>query len=64
MEIVDLSQSLFDKMPVYPGDPECRIEQLHFLNKDGWNLRYLQFSSHIGTHADVFSHMVEGGGEA
>jgi len=61
MKIVDLSQSLFDKMPVYPGDPECNIAQIHFIEKDGWNLRYLKFSSHIGTHADAFSHMVEGG---
>ena len=57
MEIVDLSQSLFDGMEVYPGDPEVRIKQIHTLNKEGWRLRYLQFSTHIGTHADGLSHM-------
>lgn len=57
MKVVDLSQSLYDRMDVYPGDPEVHIKQVHNLDKEGWRLRYLQFSSHIGTHADAFSHM-------
>lgn len=48
-------------MPVYPGDPEVHIEQIHHLDKEGWRLRYLQMSSHIGTHTDAFSHMDESG---
>ncbi len=39
MRIVDLSQSLYDKMPVYPGDPEVSIQEIHKLDKEGWNLR-------------------------
>jgi len=31
------------------------------LDKEGWRLRYLQLSSHIGTHADAFAHMDENG---
>lgn len=61
MQIIDLSQPLFDKMPVYPGDPEVSIEQIHNLDKEGWRLRYLQMSTHIGTHADAFAHMDEKG---
>lgn len=61
MKVVDLSQPLFDKMPVYPGDPEVSIKQIHDLDKEGWRLRYLQMSTHIGTHADAFSHMDENG---
>jgi kynurenine formamidase len=57
MRIIDLSQPLFDQMLVYPGDPEVHIKQIHDLDKEGWRLRYLQFSTHIGTHADAFSHM-------
>ncbi|MBI4136967.1 cyclase family protein, partial [Candidatus Roizmanbacteria bacterium] len=48
-------------MGVYPGDPEVRIQQVHSLEKEGWRLRYLQFSSHTGTHTDAFSHMDEKG---
>ena len=61
MQIIDLSQPLFDKMPVYSGDPEVVIKQIHTLDKEGWRLRYLQMSSHIGTHADAFAHMNETG---
>ena len=61
MQIIDLSQPLFDHMPVYPGDPEVHIEQIHNLDKEGWRLRYLQMSTHIGTHADAFAHMDEKG---
>lgn len=61
MQVIDLSQPLFDKMPVYPGDPEVSIKQIHDLDKEGWRLRYLQMSTHIGTHADAFAHMDENG---
>ncbi|MFH2085557.1 MAG: cyclase family protein [bacterium] len=57
MQIIDLSQSLYDHMPVYLGDPEVKIEQIHHLDKEGWHLSYLQTSSHIDTHADAFAHM-------
>lgn len=61
MKIIDLSQPLFDKMDVYPGDPEVHIKQIHTLDKEGWRLRYLQLSTHIGTHADALAHMDEKG---
>ena len=59
MKIVDLSLELFDKMPVYPGDPEVTISQIHTLDKEGWNLRELTLTTHIGTHVNVPSHMTE-----
>lgn len=59
MKIIDLSQTLENNMPVYPGDPECKIEDIHKLEKEGWRLKYLQFSSHVGTHVDAPAHMNE-----
>lgn len=61
MKIIDLSQPLYDGMNIYPGDPEVHIKQVHSLDKEGWRLRYLQFSSHIGTHADALAHMDKNG---
>lgn len=61
MKIIDLSQTLEDGMDVFPGDPEVKIEQIHTLDKEGWQLRYLQFSSHIGTHVDALAHMDKSG---
>lgn len=61
MKIIDLSQPLYDGMDVYPGDPEVHIKQIHTLDKEGWRLKYLQFTTHIGTHADALSHMDNNG---
>jgi len=47
---------------VYPGDPEVEIKQVHILVKQGWNLRTLFLNTHLGTHVNVPSHMVENGG--
>jgi kynurenine formamidase len=61
MKIIDLSQNLFDKMPVFPGDPEVIIKEIHTLDKEGWNLRNMTLTTHIGTHVNVPYHMVKDG---
>jgi arylformamidase len=61
MKIIDLTLPLYNAMPVYPGDPEVEIEQVHFLEKDGWNLSTISIPSHIGTHVNVPWHMVAKG---
>jgi len=61
MKIVDLSLPLYDGMPVYPGDPKVKIKQVHTLVKQGWNLRTLFLNTHLGSHVNVPSHMVENG---
>lgn len=48
-------------MPVYPGDPEIEIKQVHSLDKEGWNLRTIFINTHIGTHVNVPLHMVKDG---
>ncbi len=48
-------------MPVYPGDPEVVIKEIHTINKEGWNLRNMTLTTHIGTHVNVPYHMVSGG---
>lgn len=44
-------------MPVYPGDPEVLIQEIHTIEKEGWNLRNMTFTTHIGTHVNVPYHM-------
>ena len=61
MKIVDLSKTLYDHMPVFPGDPEVSIKEIHTLDKEGWNLRNMTLTTHIGTHVNVPSHMVKDG---
>jgi arylformamidase len=48
-------------MPVYPGDPEVHDHEIHTLKKEGWRLRELQLTTHIGTHVNVRFHMVQDG---
>lgn len=59
--VIDLSPVISEDMEVYPGDPEVSVEQVQFLEKDGWNLRKLSMGTHTGSHVDAFSHMAEGG---
>lgn len=61
MNIVDLSQSIYDSMPVYPGDPEVIIKEIHTIQKNGWNLQNMTFTTHIGTHVNVPYHMNDKG---
>ncbi len=48
-------------MPVYPGDPEVIIKEIHTLDKEGWNLRNMTLTTHISTHVNVPYHMVKDG---
>lgn len=61
MKIIDLSQPIYDKMPVYPGDPEVIIQEVQTIEKNGWNMRNMTFSTHIGTHVNVPYHAVQTG---
>lgn len=61
MKIVDLSMPLTHRMPVYPGDPEVDIVEIHKLEKEGWNLRQMTITTHLGTHVNVPYHMVKNG---
>jgi arylformamidase len=61
MTIVDLSLPLSETMPVFPGDPKPRIEQVDDFGRDGWNMKRLHMSTHDGTHVNAQSHGVHNG---
>lgn len=61
MKVIDLSVPLTHRMPVYPGDPEVDIVEVHTLEKEGWNLRQMTVTTHLGTHVNVPYHMVKDG---
>lgn len=58
----DVSVSLRDGMPHWPGDPECRITRVNKM-EDGavCNLTHLSMSAHTGTHMDAPRHFVADG---
>ncbi len=61
MTIIDLTLLLTHGMSVFPGDPEVVIKEIHTLDKEGWRLRELLLTTHLGTHLNVPSHMVKQG---
>jgi kynurenine formamidase len=55
--LVDLSQPLTDRMPVYPGDEPPRLEKINSMAQDGFNNFRFTGGMHIGTHIDGPMHM-------
>ncbi len=61
MAIYDVSVSLRDGMPVYPGDETFRRAMVSTLAAGGGaNLSALHMGAHSGTHVDAPQHMMDG----
>ena len=63
MRIYDVSVSLSEKTPTYPGDPGIEISNWNELAKgDSANVSLIHFGAHTGTHVDAPIHFIEGAG--
>jgi arylformamidase len=61
MRIYDVTVTLREGMPVYPGDADFRLEVLSAIADGGpCNLSALHVSAHCGTHIDAPNHMIDG----
>jgi arylformamidase len=57
--LIDLSHTIAEGMPVYPGDPEPELRPVEV---DGtWHVLRLALGTHTGTHIDAARHYVPGG---
>jgi kynurenine formamidase len=56
--IYDLTRTLAEGIPVYPGDPQVRID---VIATPPWQVSALHLGSHSGTHIDAPSHYIAGG---
>lgn len=56
---IDLTITLDNQMPVYPGDNPFTLKTRKTINEDGYNDQTLQASMHVGTHIDAPNHMLE-----
>jgi arylformamidase len=61
MTYIDLSATLNQHTPVYPGDPATKIEAANTIDKNGCSDHYIATNNHTGTHIDAPSHMIKGG---
>jgi arylformamidase len=59
--IIDLSHTIEENMPVYPGTNTPLIEEVCSLKVDGFKESLFSFYSHIGTHLDVPAHIFKDG---
>jgi arylformamidase len=57
MEIFDVSAPVRTGMPVYPGDPEVRLERV----RESPAVSRLDFGVHTGTHVDAPLHFIDEG---
>ena len=61
MKIIDLTLTISQTIPTFPGSPKPRFISWSKIKKDGYNLELLFFSSHTGTHLDAPYHFNENG---
>ncbi len=60
MKVVDLSHSINESMPVYPGTEPPKIIDACTIAKNGFAEKLLSIYSHIGTHIDAPGHILAG----
>ncbi len=62
MRIYDITQTIRNGMPVWPGDPEVRLNWLSQISQGGLvNLTEIHMCAHAGTHIDMPSHFLDQG---
>jgi kynurenine formamidase len=60
-KFVDLSWDLTEKTPIYPGDPEPKIETATTIEHEGYNLSGVFMGTQTGTHVDAPYHFSNDG---
>ena len=61
MGVIDLSHTLVDSFPQYPGDKPLTLQQCNTVEQDAYSNFHLETGMHIGTHMDGPAHVVLGG---
>ncbi|WP_312635416.1 cyclase family protein [Oscillibacter sp.] len=59
--ILDLTHTIREDMPVYPGTSQPVFQSTGNLTRNGYRETLLQFASHTGTHMDAPSHILSHG---
>ena len=61
MKVIDLTLTISDNIPTFPGSPKPNFINWESIEKDGYNLELLFLSTHTGTHIDAPYHFVKKG---
>ena len=63
MKIIDLTLTVSDKIPTFPGSPQPNFIPWENIKENGYNLELLFLSSDTGTHIDAPHQFLEKGGK-
>ena len=61
MKVIDLTLTVSNKIPTFPGSPQPNFIPWDNIKEDGYNLEVLFLSSHTGTHMDAPYHFLKKG---
>jgi arylformamidase len=61
MKVIDLTQTISENIPSFPGSPQPSFINWENIEKDGYNLELLFLSTHTGTHIDAPYHFLKKG---
>ncbi len=61
MKPIDLSLTISESIPSFPGSPKPQFIHWSDIKHDGYNLELLFLSSHTGTHLDAPYHFIKNG---
>lgn len=61
MKPIDLTLTISESIPTFPGSPKPQFPLWSTLKNDGYNLELLFLSSHTGTHLDAPYHFIKNG---
>ena len=61
MKTFDLTYTITENMPVFPGTELPTLNQAFTINKNDYAETRLTLFSHVGTHMDAPAHMIQGG---
>ena len=61
MKVIDLTHTIKEGMPVFPGTEPPKLDAASTFEKDGFRETLLTMYSHTGTHMDAPAHVREDG---
>ena len=60
MKVIDLTHTIRESMPVYPGTEPPKLSPTSSYESDGFKETLLQMYTHTGTHMDPPAHIFSG----
>ena len=61
VSVIDLSHTIKEGMPVFPGDPAPEFHGNSFIEKDNYRDTSISMTTHTGTHLDCPGHIFQNG---